>query len=154
MDYTGIKNDIKIRDRLYIIQKKNPIPENFINYKQYKNKNLAKQRKTERGYYHEQFEIHQHDLKKSWKVLKNIIGKEDNHTIKKQTVFLKNNQYTTDRQTIANTFNISYHHSCRSHATNTAFISSTTLRCLSIHLAVAPEISTSWYQYPFSLGFS
>ena len=47
-----------------------------------------------------------------------------------------------------------HHHSCRSHATNTAFISSTTLRCLSIHLAVAPEISMSWYQYPFSLGFS
>ena len=46
------------------------------------------------------------------------------------------------------------HHSCRSHATKTALISSTTLRCLSIHLAVAPEISTSWYQYPFSLGFS
>ena len=45
------------------------------------------------------------------------------------------------------------HHSCRSHATKTAFISSTTLRCLSIHLAVAPEISTSWYQYPISLGF-
>ena len=47
-----------------------------------------------------------------------------------------------------------HHHSCRSHATKTAFISGTTLRCLSIHLAVAPEISTSWYQYPFSLGFS
>ena len=49
---------------------------------------------------------------------------------------------------------LDHHHSCRSHATNTAFISSTTLRCLSIHLAVAPDISTSWYQYPFSLGFS
>ena len=47
-----------------------------------------------------------------------------------------------------------HHHSCRSHVTKTAFISSTTLRCLSIHLAVAPEISTSWYQYPFSLDFS
>ena len=47
-----------------------------------------------------------------------------------------------------------HHHSCRSHATKTAFISSTTLRCLSIRLALAPVISTSWYQYPFSLGFS
>ena len=28
---------------------------------------------------------------------------------------------------------VQYHHSCRSHATKTAFISSTTLRCLSIH---------------------
>ena len=40
-------------------------------------------------------------------------------------------------------------HSCRSHATKTAFTSSTTLFCLSIHRAVAPEISASWYQYPF-----
>ena len=99
-----LKNDIKIRDRLYIIQKKNPTPENIINYKQYKNKNLTKQRKAEREYYHEQFEIHQHDLKKLWKVITNIIGKEDNHSIKKK-LFIINNQYTTDRQTIANTFN-------------------------------------------------
>ena len=42
-----------------------------------------------------------------------------------------------------------HHHSCRLHATKTTFISSTTLLCLSIHLAVVPEISTSWYQYPF-----
>ena len=41
----------------------------------------------------------------SWRVIKNIIGKKDKHTIKKQTIFLINNQYTTDRQTKANTFN-------------------------------------------------
>ena len=46
-----------------------------------------------------------------------------------------------------------HHHSCRSHATKTAFISSNTLRCLSIHLAVAPEISTSWCQYLFFFRF-
>ena len=47
-----------------------------------------------------------------------------------------------------------HHHSCRSHTTKTTFISSTTLLSLSINLAVVTEISTSWYQYPFSLGFS
>ena len=47
-----------------------------------------------------------------------------------------------------------HHHSCRLHATKTAYISSTTSLCLSIHLVVQPEISTSWYQYPFSLHFS
>ena len=31
-----------------------------------------------------------------------------------------------------------HHHSCRSHATKTTFISSTTLLCLSIHLDVVP----------------
>ena len=29
-----------------------------------------------------------------------------------------------------------------------------TLLCLPIHLAIVPEISTSWYQYPFSLSLS
>ena len=38
--------------------------------------------------------------------------------------------------------------------TKTAFISSTTLLCLSIHPTVVPEISTSWYQYLFSLDLS
>ena len=60
-----------------MIKRKNPTSDNIINYKQYKNKNLSKQRKAERDYYREQFEIHQHDLKKSWRVIKNIIGKDD-----------------------------------------------------------------------------
>ena len=45
-------------------------------------------------------------------------------------------------------------HSCVLHTTKTAVISSTTLLGLSIHRAVVPEISSSWYQYPFSLDFS
>ena len=100
-----LKNDIKIRDRLYTIQKKNPSSDSIKQYKQYKNQNLSKQRKAERDYYREQFEMHKHDLKKSWKVIKNIIGKEDKSTSKKQTIFLINNQYTTEKQTIANSFN-------------------------------------------------
>ena len=88
-----------------MIKRKNPTSDNIRNYKQYKNKNLSKQRKAERDYYREQFEIHQHDLKKSWRVIKNIIGKDDKHISKKQTIFLINNQYTTHNQTIANSFN-------------------------------------------------
>ena len=49
--------------------------------------------------------MHKHDLKKSWKIIKKIIGKEDKSTSKKQTIFLINNQYTTEKQTIANSFN-------------------------------------------------
>ena len=63
MDNTRVKNDIKIRDHLYMMERKNLTSDNMINYKQYKNKNLSKQRKAERDYYREQFELHQHDLK-------------------------------------------------------------------------------------------
>ena len=92
---------MKGRDRLYII--KRTTTENINNYKQYKN--LSKQRKAERDYYREQFEIHQHDLTKSWRVIKHIIGKQNKYTLKKQSIYLINNQYTTHTKTIANTFN-------------------------------------------------
>ena len=68
-----IKNGIKI-----IIKK---------HQSRYKNNNLSKQRKAERDYYREQFEIHQHDLKKSWRVIKNIIGKDDKYTPKNNPYF-------------------------------------------------------------------
>ena len=44
-----------------------------------------------------------------------------------------------------------HHHGCRWQATNTAFMACTTLLQLSMHLAVVPEISTSWYQFPVLL---
>ena len=54
--------------------KRSPTPENiFLNYKSYKNFNLSKQRKAEREYYHEQFEIHKNDLRNSWKIIKDLI---------------------------------------------------------------------------------
>ena len=71
----------------------------------YKNTNLSKQRKAERDYYHEQFEIHKNDLKNSWKIIKEMIGKVDHHKVKKHTTFLINNQYSTDSKIIANQFN-------------------------------------------------
>ena len=49
----------------------------------YKNTNLSKQRKAERDYYHEQFEIHKNDLRNSWKIIKEMIGKVYQHKVKK-----------------------------------------------------------------------
>ena len=68
--------------------------ENKQNYKQFKNRNL-----------NEQFELNKQDLKKLWKIIKNIIGKEDNKCSMNQIDFLINGQYVSDRKTIANTFN-------------------------------------------------
>ena len=44
-------------------------------------------------------------LKRSWNIIKNIIGKEDNRCPAKDIVFLINNQYISDGKIIANTFN-------------------------------------------------
>ena len=49
----------------------------FKKYIKYKTTNLSKQRKAERYYYHEQFEIHKKDLRNSWKIIKEMIGKVD-----------------------------------------------------------------------------
>ena len=71
----------------------------------YNNENLTKQKKAERDYHRDQFEMHNNDLKKSWNIIKDIIGKEDKHTSKKHTTFLINKQYTSNTLTIANRFN-------------------------------------------------
>ena len=101
----SLKSEIQVRDKLFVQSKKHPTQENKNNYKRYKNMNLSKQRKAERDYYREQFNLHQTDLKKSWNIIKNIIGKEENRCSVKNIEFLINNQYTSDSKTIANAFN-------------------------------------------------
>ena len=70
--------------------------------------NLSKQRKAERDYYREQFDLHQTDLKKckSCNIIKNIIGKEDKRCSVRNIDFLINNQYISDSKVIANAFNM------------------------------------------------
>ena len=73
-----MKDEIKIRDilLLFLLSQKYPTPENKQRYKQFKNRNLNEQRKAERNYYTEQFELNKHDIKKSWKVIKiGLVGK-------------------------------------------------------------------------------
>ena len=94
------------QQQLYKQKKRSPTPENIKNYKKYKNTNLSKQRKAERDYYHEQFEIHKYDLRNSWKIIKEMIGKVDQCKVKKHTTFLiNNNQYSSDTKIISNQFN-------------------------------------------------
>ena len=69
----NLKNEIKIRDKLFLLSRQIPTQENNENYKKYKNMNLSNQRKAERNYYREQFDLHKTDLKKSWNIIKSII---------------------------------------------------------------------------------
>ena len=115
---------------------------------------------------------HRHNTHTLWKTIHGLSNRTPPHTLNTSITF--NNKMATTQphcklfhQTIhkhathkTNTLSeqhttyIHHHHSCRSHATKTAFISSTTLLCLSIHLAVVSNMSTSWYQYPVSSDLS
>ena len=89
----NLKSEIRIRDKLYILSKPIPTRTNKEKYKEYTNMNLSNQRKVERYYYKEQFDLHKSDLKRSWNIIRNIISKEDNRCSAKGIVFLINNQY-------------------------------------------------------------
>ena len=65
---------------------------------------ISLQRRSERKYYREQLEINEHDLRKSWKILKHIIGKEERSQTRKLE-FNINNRVTSDSHSIANHFN-------------------------------------------------
>ena len=57
-----LKNEIKVRDNLFLLYKNKPTQTNRDNYKKIKNLNLSNQRKAERDYYRDKFELHQTDL--------------------------------------------------------------------------------------------
>ena len=100
-----MKYEIKIRDKLFLLSRKYPTLENKQRYKQFKNRNLNEQRKAERNYYTEQFELNKHDVKKSWKVIKNMIDREDGRYSTNQIDFRIHGQYISNSNTIANNFN-------------------------------------------------
>ena len=103
--YQSLRNDIKIRDNLYMLSRKNPTIDNIKIYKTFKNRNLAKQRQAQRNYYKEQFQLNKTDLKKSWQLIKHIIGiEEGSHSIQLKE-FVINKMYITDPKIIANSFN-------------------------------------------------
>ena len=68
-------------------------------------KNLSNQRKTERNYYKEQFELNENDIKQSWNVIKDVIGKHEHIPYNDHEDFYINNKITIDKNQIANSFN-------------------------------------------------
>ena len=79
-----LKADIVLREKLLIISKKIPTELNIQKYKYFKNRNLADQRAAERAHYKEQFGIFSDDLKKSFRVLRKLICKDNGHNYDKQ----------------------------------------------------------------------
>ena len=75
-----MEKNITQREELLAKKYKYPSIENTENYNKYKNKVLSEIRKAEREYYRQEFEMTKNDLRKSWKVIKNIIDKDQKNT--------------------------------------------------------------------------
>ena len=73
---TSIKNSIKITNKLYMIYKKRPIPENENKYKRYKHILNKATKVAEQDYYEDIFRQNKDNLSKSWKTLKDILNKK------------------------------------------------------------------------------
>ena len=99
-----IKKDIIQREKLHCISKKFPTELNIQKYKSFKNQNLSDQRAAERSYYKDQFGIFGDDLRKSFKVLRKVIGKQDGQNMA-SIDFIIGNKLVSDETEIANEFN-------------------------------------------------
>ena len=100
-----LKKEILERERLHLISKKHPTDSNIQAYKDIKNRNLSNQRAAERNYYKNEYELHGNDMHGRWKVLKKVIGKEDNISSTSCNEFIINNKLVTDGHIISNSFN-------------------------------------------------
>ena len=99
-----IKDAIKEREKLLSISIKTPTEINKKKYKKYKNEVLYVQRKAERDYYQAQLELHNDDLKTSWKILR-IIGKFEDTKLCRLNDFVIDGKITIDNNTITDAFN-------------------------------------------------
>ena len=99
----GMKNSIKTKNKLYRQCKKTGNIEHESVYKQYRN-NLNKLLiEAERSHYETLFNENKSNLKKSWRILKQVINKKkDTSSCSK---FQVNQEITTDKTKIANGFN-------------------------------------------------
>ena len=100
-----LRSEIVEREKLQKIKNRLPSKENIEKYKKYKNANLTKQRKAERDYYKQQFELYEDDLRKSWQVIKTIIGKENRMKVVEHIDFVIDDKLVADSDKIANCFN-------------------------------------------------
>ena len=76
----------------------------LIEYKKNKKSLNSRLKNTEILYYSNELDINKHNASKSWKIFKNIIGKQGENYYQKKT-FLIDNVIIDNSETIANEFN-------------------------------------------------
>ena len=99
----GLKCSIKIKNKLYIKSKRNPSNQNIDEYKVYKNKLNRLLKLAERNHYSQVLNDNRNDLKKSWKIIKEVINKAKNNTLPNK--FKISDKFITDSKIISDSFN-------------------------------------------------
>ena len=98
-DFVYLSNDIESA-----YQRFQGVLDQLLNTKETKENLQSALRNSEITYFSNQLDIHRNDMGKSWKVLRNILGKDHNKRKKHHSFFINNN-YVTDSLQIANDFN-------------------------------------------------
>ena len=99
----GLKKSIQKKNKLYIKYKRSKLSQDLHVYKDYKRKLQQLLRYTERNYFHNLLQENKSNLKKTWKVLKDIIGKKKSKHLPNR--FLVGNGEVTNKKQIATGFN-------------------------------------------------
>jgi hypothetical protein len=99
----GLKKSIRIKNKLYLKYKKSKQNDDLILYKDYKKRLLQILRISERNHYHNLLEEHKNNVKKTWIVLKDIIGKKKSKCL--QDKFNVGNNIITNKKQISEGFN-------------------------------------------------
>ena len=99
----ALKQSIKEKNKLYVIQKKQNDKEKVIYYKKYRNKLNQLIRSAERKHYHDLLIEHKSNIKKSWQIIKSVINKRKYKLPSKK--FHCNGSIIDDGNMISNKFN-------------------------------------------------
>ena len=99
----GLKKAITIKNRLFRRARKSQNREDENIYKKFRNKLNGMLDKAEKSHYSKLMEEHKSNLKKSWNILKEVINKKKSNV--SYSRFMVNDKITTNKETIANSFN-------------------------------------------------
>ena len=99
----ALKQSIKEKNKLYILQKNQNDDERVLYYKKYRNKLNQLIRSAERKHYHDLLIEHKSNIKKSWQIIKSVIKKRKYKLPAKK--FHSNGIIVDDGNVISNKFN-------------------------------------------------
>ena len=100
---SALLKSIQKKNKLYTIYLKHKTIQSKTYYKRYKNKLTNLLRAAEKRYYFDKIKLNQSNLKNTWKVLKEIIGRDLRKRSKSE--FIINNTAVSDSNVVTNEFN-------------------------------------------------
>ena len=100
----SLAKSIKTKNELYYAYIADPTEINNSKYKSYKNKLNTILRNQQRKFYSDQLELHRSNPLKSWKIMKQVLGKQSK-SITNQPCFNIKGKTVNDASIIANSFN-------------------------------------------------